>query len=320
MASKKASEGIALLSMYNDEEDEEMEDVKDGGNPQTEDEQGEKEPRQGEDEYMESSYREDEIRVTPHSSDHQQDQPQLDTPNQDSIDSGASEAKDTAEVSKDVDPLDKFIPPPPTTKCSEELQERVRKFIAYKRAGKSFNSEVRNRKDYRNPDFLLHAVRYQDIDQTGSCFSKDVFDPHGYDPSDYYDEIEIDMKREAERKELEKKKSQQVEFVSGGAQITNLAAAPKINLPVPVPNVNVTVALRSASAAPDAVPREGRQNKKSKWDKVDTGGQDALSNIGAHAALLSASNAGSGYPAFVQQRRRAVEEKRSGERKLDKRT
>lgn len=69
------------------------------------------------------------------------------------------------------------------------LQRRIDKFLGLKRIGKSFNAEVRNKKDYRNPDFLLHAVRYQDIDQIGSCFSKDVFDPHGYDKSDYYDEI-----------------------------------------------------------------------------------------------------------------------------------
>lgn len=69
------------------------------------------------------------------------------------------------------------------------LQRKIDKFLGLKRIGKSFNAEVRNRKDYRNPDFLLHAVRYQDIDQIGSCFSKDVFDPHGYDKSDYYDEI-----------------------------------------------------------------------------------------------------------------------------------
>lgn len=69
------------------------------------------------------------------------------------------------------------------------LQRKIDKFLGLKRIGKSFNAEVRNRKDYRNPDFLLHAVRYQDIDQIGSCFRKDVFDPHGYDKSDYYDEI-----------------------------------------------------------------------------------------------------------------------------------
>jgi len=69
------------------------------------------------------------------------------------------------------------------------FQEKINKFLAYKKAGKSFNATLRNRKDYRNPDFLQHAVRYQDIDQIGTCFSKDVFDPHGYDKSDYFDEI-----------------------------------------------------------------------------------------------------------------------------------
>ncbi|XP_074278816.1 uncharacterized protein LOC141602427 [Silene latifolia] len=98
--------------------------------------------------------------------------------------------------SKDIDPLDKFLPPPPQEKCSDELQEKINKFLAYKRQGKSFNVEVRNRKDYRNPDFLRHAVRYQDIDEIGSCFNKDVFDPHGYDDSDFYDAIEAAIIRE----------------------------------------------------------------------------------------------------------------------------
>ncbi|KAJ0687259.1 putative SAP30-binding protein [Helianthus annuus] len=103
-----------------------------------------------------------------------------------------SEPEESVNVTTEDDrsALDKFLPPPPTTKCSDELQEKITKFILLKKkTGRSFNSEVRNRKEYRNPDFLLHAVTYQDIDQIGSCFSKDVFDPHGYDKADYYDEI-----------------------------------------------------------------------------------------------------------------------------------
>lgn len=70
------------------------------------------------------------------------------------------------------------------------LQEKIIKFLSLKTTtGRSFNAEVRNRKDYRNPDFLLHSVTYQDIDQIGTCFGEDVFNPHGYDKSDYYDEI-----------------------------------------------------------------------------------------------------------------------------------
>ncbi|KAF8409068.1 hypothetical protein HHK36_005140 [Tetracentron sinense] len=233
----------------------------------------------------------------------------------------------SVEVQKDVDPLDRFLPPPPKDKCSEELQEKINKFLVYKRAGKSFNAEVRNRKDYRNPDFLLHAVSYQDIDQIGSCFSKDVFDPHGYDKSDYYDSIEADMKREMERKEQEKKKSQKVEFVSG-AQPGTVGAAPKISMQIPGVSTAAASGLHLPPTAADAMARDSRQNKKSKWDKVDgdrrnplhSGGQDTLSASGTHAALLSAANAGAGYTAFAQQRRREAEEKRSSERKLERRS
>lgn len=115
------------------------------------------------------------------------------------------------------------------------------------------------------------------------------------------------MKREMERKEQERKKSQKVEFVSGGNQPATVAA-PKINIPLPgeytrsfhgtgelimigkffqfyldssfwygavliefygagVPSTAIG-GLSSASTAVDTATRDGRQNKKSKWDKV----------------------------------------------------
>ncbi|KAL1367636.1 hypothetical protein AAHE18_02G066000 [Arachis hypogaea] len=187
-------------------------------------------------------------------------------------------------------PLNKFLPPPPKAKCSEELQRKINKFFEYKKAGKSFNAEVRNRKNYRNPDFLLHAVRYQEIDQIGSCFSKDVFDPHGYDSSDLFDEIE----------------STEDEFIAGGTQPGIVAAgAPRISLPVAGGSAVAASGLVPPIA--DSINRDGRQNKKSKWDKVDgdrknplpSVGQDSVSTVGAHAAILSAVNVGSGYMLFV---------------------
>ncbi|KAL8090824.1 uncharacterized protein LOC141698426 [Apium graveolens] len=231
------------------------------------------------------------------------------------VEVGLKEPRDVA--------LDNFLPPPPKEKCSDELQEKIVKFLTLKKTtGRSFNAEVRNRKEYRNPDFLLHAVTYQDIDQIGSCFSKDVFDPHGYDKSDFYDEIEADMKRDMERKEQEKKKSQKIEYISGGTQVGTLPTS-KVNLPVPGVSSVSTGGLLSVPAAVDSVVREGRANKKSKWDKVDgdrrnplpTGGLDSGS-----AALLSAANAGTGYSAFAQQRRREADVKKSSERKLDRRS
>ncbi|KAI8525707.1 hypothetical protein RHMOL_Rhmol13G0250300 [Rhododendron molle] len=214
----------------------------------------------------------------------------------------------SVEVAEDIDPLDRFLPPPPTAKCSDELQRRIEKFLEVKkRRGISYNAEVRNKKEYRNPDFLLHAVTYQEIDQIGSCFSKDVFDPHGYDKSDYYDEIEADMKREMERKEQEKKKNQKVDFITAGAQLGVVAPSPKLNITISGLSTVAAGGLHSVTAAVDSMTRDGRQNKKSKWDKVDgdrrnvlpPGGHDSVSVTGAHAALLTAANAGTGYTAFA---------------------
>ncbi|XP_071714345.1 uncharacterized protein [Rutidosis leptorrhynchoides] len=228
---------------------------------------------------------------------------------------------DEDDVHYEIDPSDNFLPPPTTIKCSDELQEKIIKFILLKKkTGRSFNSEVRNRKDYRNPDFLLHAVTYQDIDQIGSCFSTDVFDPHGYDKSDYYDEIEADMKRELERKEQEKKKNQKIDFLSGGTQSAVGISMPNI-VPIPaVPPIGVG-RLSQGSTAVDIGTREGRPNKKSKWDKVDgdrrhpltSSGQDSVSSSGSHAVLMSTTNARTGYTAFAQQKRREAEERRSSD-------
>ncbi|KAL7089160.1 hypothetical protein ACP275_13G171600 [Erythranthe tilingii] len=231
------------------------------------------------------------------------------------------------EEQKDVDPLEKFLSPRPKAKCSEELQEKIIKFLALKKTtGRSFNAEVRNRKEYRNPDFLLHAVTYQDIDQIGSCFHKDVFDPHGYDKSDFCDEIEADMRRETERREQERKKTPKLDFASGGIQPGNVVPTPKISMPTPGLAAISGGLLNVTPATSDVTAWDGRQNKKSKWDKVDvdqrssTGGQENMSALSAHAALVSAAKAGSGYSAFAQQRRKEAEDKRTSDKKLERRS
>ncbi|XP_050225421.1 uncharacterized protein LOC126674917 isoform X2 [Mercurialis annua] len=172
------------------------------------------------------------IQATPQSSEHLETSQQYDV-NDTGIQSEDAENEAATNVSaENIDALDKFLPPSPKEKCPEELRRKIEKFISLKKVGRSFNAEVRNRKDYRNPDFLLHAVRYQDIDQIGSCFSKDVFDPHGYDKSDFLDEIEADMRRERERKEQELKRSPKVEFISGGSQPGQVVPTSKFSMPI----------------------------------------------------------------------------------------
>lgn len=47
--------------------------------------------------------------------------------------------------------------------------------------------ELRRKREYTNPYFLQKMVEMYKIDPLGTCFHKDVFDPCGLNPADYYD-------------------------------------------------------------------------------------------------------------------------------------
>jgi hypothetical protein len=53
--------------------------------------------------------------------------------------------------------------------------------------GKLLGSELRTKRAYTNPYFLQKMVESCNIDPLGTCFDKDVFDPRGLNPADYYD-------------------------------------------------------------------------------------------------------------------------------------
>ncbi|CAI7743125.1 unnamed protein product, partial [Closterium sp. NIES-54] len=74
----------------------------------------------------------------------------------------------------------------------------------------------------------LQVVKHEGIDEHGSCFSKDVFNPHGFDRLDYYDALVAEQRREMERKEQERRqKGGQIEFQRGGTVVQLIAAPPK---------------------------------------------------------------------------------------------
>ena len=68
------------------------------------------------------------------------------------------------------------------------MQEKVREYIhIQEETGNTISSTLKALRGYKNPDFLQHCVKHDNIDQYGSCFPKDVFDPAGLPAEDYYD-------------------------------------------------------------------------------------------------------------------------------------
>ncbi|RRT48049.1 hypothetical protein BHM03_00054334, partial [Ensete ventricosum] len=85
----------------------------------------------------------------------------------------------------------------------------------------------------------------------------------------WFSVTENEMRREMERKEQERKKSQKVDFVAGGQQTATVVPSLNINT-----QNSASVAVAALAVLPpvpttvDATARDGRQNKKTKWDKV----------------------------------------------------
>lgn len=72
------------------------------------------------------------------------------------------------------------------TTCSLPMvQAKVKQFLEIQRKGKLLTESLRQSRDYRNPDFLRQAVEYNGIDEFGTCFPPDRFDPTSVPPEDF---------------------------------------------------------------------------------------------------------------------------------------
>ncbi|PIK62387.1 putative SAP30-binding protein isoform X1 [Apostichopus japonicus] len=106
------------------------------------------------------------------------------------------------------------LPPEPRGRCSKKLQDKIAK---YYRKNLDMNASIQSRKDFRNPSIYEKLISYLGIDELGTNYPKDVFNPHGWDESSYYESLARAQKEEMAKREREKKEKDKtkVEFVSG---------------------------------------------------------------------------------------------------------
>ncbi|XP_067047753.1 SAP30-binding protein-like [Acropora muricata] len=65
------------------------------------------------------------------------------------------------------------LPPEPVGRCSNTLQEEIRKLLEKKHEENiDLNTNIQNRKDFRNPSIYRKLVSYVNLDETGSSYQK----------------------------------------------------------------------------------------------------------------------------------------------------
>ncbi|KAH3765568.1 HCNGP-like protein [Pelomyxa schiedti] len=137
---------------------------------------------------------------------------------------------------------------------SPELSEKLRKFWLKKKQGASLSASLRRTKHFNNPTILDKLIEYHEIDQIGTNYPKEVFDPHRFEEADHYDAISS-KQAEAERaREQAAKNRTSIDFQAAGTATLPVPPPSTIkNVPTSDPNPNskpaTIIPLQSGTAA-----------------------------------------------------------------------
>ena len=137
-----------------------------------------------------------------------------------------------------------IIPPDPPGKCPSELQEKITNLYRKMESGRmDMNKLIQQRKDFRNPSIYEKLIQYCSINELGTNYPPDRFDPFKWGKDSYYEELAKIQKSEMEKLEKARKEKTKIEIVSGTAK-------------------------RPSNTAPAV--EEDAKKRKSKWDQIST--------------------------------------------------
>ena len=113
------------------------------------------------------------------------------------------------------------LPPEPEGRCSRSLQDKIARMLEKKNLGKlSLNEHVQRKKDFRNPSIYEKLVNYCSIDEYGTNYPRNLFNPSSWGVESYYDALAKAQKEAHEKKEKEKHQKGQVEFIKATKKLT----------------------------------------------------------------------------------------------------
>uniref|UniRef100_A0A8C1DSJ0 SAP30 binding protein n=2 Tax=Cyprinus carpio TaxID=7962 RepID=A0A8C1DSJ0_CYPCA len=154
-----------------------------------------------------------------------------------------------SEKVRNMSPDEIRIPPEPPGRCSSHLQEKIFKLYERKLHGDfDTNSHIQKKKEFRNPSIYEKLIQFCGIDELGTNYPKDMFDPHGWSEDSYYEALAKAQKVEMDKLEKAKKEKTKIEFVTGTKKGTTTNAA--------------AMATNTTTSTADA------QKRKSKWDSA----------------------------------------------------
>uniref|UniRef100_A0A8C2BYK8 SAP30 binding protein n=1 Tax=Cyprinus carpio TaxID=7962 RepID=A0A8C2BYK8_CYPCA len=120
-----------------------------------------------------------------------------------------------SEKVRNMSPDEIRIPPEPSGRCASHLQEKIFKLYERKLHGDfDTNSHIQKKKEFRNPSIYEKLIQFCGIDELGTNYPKDMFDPHGWSEDSYYEALAKAQKVEMDKLEKAKKEKTKVRALS----------------------------------------------------------------------------------------------------------
>lgn len=113
------------------------------------------------------------------------------------------------------------LPIEPGGRCSKSLQEKISELYEKKKLGRDMNASIQRRKDFRNPSIYEKLIQFCNIDEQGTNYPPETYDPHCWGAESFYEELAKRQKEEMDKREKEKKERTKVEFMSGTVKKTS---------------------------------------------------------------------------------------------------
>ncbi|EEB15663.1 SAP30-binding protein, putative [Pediculus humanus corporis] len=114
------------------------------------------------------------------------------------------------------------LPPEPSGKCSPHLIEKVLKLHEKIENGLDMNNMIQSRKDFRNPSIYEKLIQFCGLNELGTNYPANVYDPLKWGKESFYEELAKTQKIEMDKREKEKKERTKVEFISGTKKSNSL--------------------------------------------------------------------------------------------------
>lgn len=132
---------------------------------------------------------------------------------EDEIEGDGEKQMSTEDLTTDKDDIQ--LPPEPSGRCSNELQDKIsrlhEKMVSN---GLDMNKVIQQRKDFRNPSIYEKLIQFCSINEFGTNYPPEVYDPIRWGPESYYEELAKVQKAEMDRREKERKEKTKVSLSS----------------------------------------------------------------------------------------------------------